>query len=338
MVIFQILAVYYQSLNDLSSASAFCDKAIHQCSLMRDLQLLIIPSMKNKSKESISEVKLQQHSDILLSQPLKCEIIFLLSEATKTFADADTKQCFSNSLLQIIENIEREAQISLGLLTFQNFATHLLWLSSSEDPQTLYAYGKKYYQTALTQYKESSPHKDDINDVSHLQNEAHATGLLALGRVFINRKSYPEALQVNQQALEISQSLLGEEQESSATSFWQIGCTQHEMRDYSSALQSHQRALAIRTKQFGEGHESTADSYVSVGLTQHEMQDCTSALQSLQRALAIRIKVFGEEHERTADSYVSVGLTQHKMQDYTSALQSFQRALAIRIIVFGREH
>ena len=64
MVIFQILAVYYQSLNDLSSASAFCDKAIHQCSLMRDLQLLIIPSMKNKSKESISEVKLQQHSCI----------------------------------------------------------------------------------------------------------------------------------------------------------------------------------------------------------------------------------------------------------------------------------
>ena len=217
MVIFQILAIYYQSLNDLSSASAFCDKAIHQCIVMRNLQLLIIPSMKNKSEQSISEVKLQQHPDILLSQPLKCEITFLLSEATKTFADADTKQCLSNSLLQIIENIEREAQITLGLLTFQNVVTHLLWLSSSEDHQTLYASGIKYYQTALTQYKESSP--NDFNDVGHLQKEAHARGLLDLGRVFINRKSYPEALQVNQQALEISQRLLGEEQESSAKSF-----------------------------------------------------------------------------------------------------------------------
>ena len=338
MVIFQILAVYYQSLNDLSSASAFCDKAIHQCSLMRDLHLLITPSMKHESKECISEVKLQQHSDILLSQPLKCEITFLLSEATKTFADADTRQCLSNSLLQIIENIEREAEISLGLLTFQNVATHLLWLSSSEDPQTLYASGIKYYQTALTQYKESPPHKDDINDVSHLQNEANARGLLALGRVFINRKSYPEALQVNQQALEISQRLLGEEQESSATSFWQIGFTQHEMHDYSSALQSHQRALAIRTKQFGEGHESTADSYVSVGLTQHEMQDYTSALQSYQRALAIRINVFGKEHENSADCHFNLGATQYAMHDYTSALQSHQRALAIRIKVFGEEH
>ena len=137
MVIFQILAVYFQSLNDLSSARAFYDKAIRQCSVMRDLELLIIPSMKNENKESINEVKLQQHSDILLRQPLKCEITFLLSEATKTSADADTKQCLSNSLLQIIENIEREAQISLGLLTFQDVATKLLWLTSSEDPQTL---------------------------------------------------------------------------------------------------------------------------------------------------------------------------------------------------------
>ena len=338
MVIFQILAVYFQSLNDLSSARAFYDKAIRQCSVMRDLELLIIPSMKNENKESINEVKLQQHSDILLGQPLKCEITFLLSEATKTFADADTKQCLSNSLLQIIENIEREAQISLGLLTFQNVATKLLWLSSSEDPQTLYAYRIKYYQAALTQYKESSPNKDNLNDVRHLQNEAHARDLLDLGRVFIKRKSYPEALQANQQALEISQRLLGEEHESTADSYFSVGVTQYEMHDYTSALQSHQRALAIRIKALGEEHEKTADSYRDVGVTQYQIHDYTSALQSHQRALGIRIKLFGEEHEKTADSYRDVGVTQHAMHDYTSALQSHQCALAIRIKLFGEEH
>ena len=317
MVIFQILAVYFQSLNDLSSARAFYDKAIRQCSVLRDLQLLIIPSMKNENKESINEVKLQQHSDILLGQPLKCEITFLLSEATKTFADADTKQCLSNSVLQIIENIEREAQISLGLLTFQNVATHLLWLSSSEDPQTLYASRIKYYQAALTQYKESSPNKDNLNDVRLLQNEAHARDLLDLGRVFIKRKSYPEALQANQQALEISQRLLGEEHESTADSYFSVGVTQYQMHDYNSALQSHQRALAIRIKVFGEEHERTANSYRELGVTQCQMHDYNSALQSHQSALAIRIKVFEEEHERTADSYRELGVTQYEMHDYT---------------------
>ena len=326
IVIFQILAVYFQSLNDLSSASAFYEKAIRQCSVMRDLHLLIVPSMKTESKESINEVKLQQHSDILLSEPLKCEITFLLSEATKTFADANTKQCLSNSLIQIIENIERAAEITLGLLTFQNVVTHLMWLSSSDDPQTLYASGIKYYQTTLTQYKESCPNKDDFNDVSHLQNEAHARGLLHLGTVFMERKSYPEALQANQQALKISQRLLGEEQESSAESYGLLGLTQHEMRDYSTALQSHHRALAICIKVFGEEHERTADSYSQLGVTQYAIHDYTSALQSHQRALAIRIEVFGEEHESTADSYFGLGVTQYVMNNYTSALKFHQRA------------
>ena len=47
MIIFQILAVYFQSLSDFPSARTFYDKAIHQCSALRDWQLLIIPSMKS---------------------------------------------------------------------------------------------------------------------------------------------------------------------------------------------------------------------------------------------------------------------------------------------------
>ena len=310
MVIFQILAVYFQSLNDLSSARAAYDKAIRQSSVMRDLQLLIIPSMKNENKESINEVKLQQHSDILFSQPLKCEIAFLLSKATKTFADANTKQCLSNSFLQIVENVERGGEITFGLLTFQSVATHLLWLSSSEDPQTLYPSRIKYYQAALTQYKESSPNKDNLNNVRYLQNEAHVRGLLDLGRVFIMRKSYPEALQANQQALEISQRLLGEEHESTADSYSELGETQYTIYDYTSALQSHQSALAIRIKVFGEKHERTADSYRHLGVTQYQMHDYNTALQSYERALAICMKLFGEDNERTAHCYMHVKVTQ----------------------------
>ena len=152
MAIFQILAVYFQSLNDLSSATTFYDKAIHHCSAMRDWQLLIIPSMKSKTKESINKVKLHKNSDILLSQPLKCEIIFLLSKATRSFADANTKQCLSNTLLQIAENIERQVQITPGLLTFHNtvLVTHLKSHLRGEHPdQNLYAARLKNYQEAV---------------------------------------------------------------------------------------------------------------------------------------------------------------------------------------------
>ena len=335
MVIFQILAVYFQSLNDLSSASAFYDKAIHQCSAMRDWQLLIIPSMKNEGKESINEVKLQQTSDILLSQPLKCEIIFLLSEAAKTFADANTKQCLTNLLLQIVENIEREVQITHGLLTFHKVVTHLSWVLSGEDPQRLYAARIKYYQEALN---EKSPKTDNFENAIHLQNKALVSGLLDLGAVFRQTQRFPDALQANQQALEISKKRLGEEHESTADSHRELGETQANMHNYPLAHQSFQRSLAIRIKLFGEEHERTADSYRDLGVTQHEMKDYNAALQYFQRALTIRIKLFGEEHESTSDIYRELGVTQHQMKDYNAALQSKQRALTIRIKLFGEEH
>ena len=338
MVIFQILAVYFQSVNDLSSASTFYDKAIHQCSAMRDWQLFIIPSIKGETRETINEVKLQKNSDILLREPLKCEIAFLLHGATKAFVDANTKQCIHNCLVQIVENIEREVQITPGLLTFHSVVTNLLWKLSSQDPAKLYAARIKYHESALTQCKESALNIDKFEDVSHLQNEALARCLLDLAKVFKERKSYHEALQANQQALEISERILGEKHESTADSYRELGVTQNNMGDFTSALQSHQRALAIRIKLFGEEHESTADSYRQLGVTQNNMHDYSAALQSHQRALTIRLKLFGEDHESTADSYRQLGVTQYNMHDYSAALKSHQRALAIRIKLFGEEH
>lgn len=104
LVIYQILVVYYQSLNDSSSANKFYNKAHHQCSSMGDWQLLIIPSLTSQTKETTNEVP----SSILPIQPLKCEIACLLSEATKIVADSKTKQCLNSSLLQIVEDVKKE--------------------------------------------------------------------------------------------------------------------------------------------------------------------------------------------------------------------------------------
>ena len=328
MVIFLILAVYFQSLNDLSSASTFYDKAIHQCSAIRDWQLLIIRSTKSKSKESINEVKLQQNSDILLGPPLKCEIIFLLSKATETFADANTKQCLSNTLLQIVDNIERQVKITPGLLTFYNtvLLTHLSRHLSGEDPE------KQINVARLKNYQ------DAVKKLFGDEHKCTADRYFNLGVTQHEMKDYKAALRSKQRALAIRLKLFGEEHESTADGYFSLGVTQHEMKDYKAALQSEQRALAIRLKLFGEKHESTADSYFSLGVTHHKMKDYKAALQSKQRALAIRIKLFGEEHESTADSYRELGVTQHEMKDYKAALQSEQRALAIRIKLFGEEH
>ena len=334
LVIFQILVVYYQSLNDSSSANKFYNKAHHQCSSMGHWQLLIIPKTTSQTKETTNEVP----SRILPNQPLKCEIACLLSEATKIFADSNTKQCLNNSLLQIVEDVEKEIQISLGLLIFHRVVTNALWVSGREDPVKLYAARINYHQAALKQGRESSSENYNVECLTSMQNEALAKCFLDLGTAFIRNMNYPEALQANQRALDITKRFLGEEHESTADSYRQLGVSQYNMHDYNSALQSHKRALAIRIKVFGDKHESTADCYVELGAIQHSMKDFESAFQSQQRALDIRIKKLGKERERTAESYRQLGVTQNDLHDYKSAFQSFQNALAIRISLFGVEH
>ena len=335
LVIFQILAVYYRSLNDFSSASAFYDNALHECSGVEDRDLLVISSMTRETKKTTNEIHIQSDSEILLNQPLKCEIALLLS----SFSDSDTEQYTSNVVLQVLESVEREVKVSVGLLSFQRNVTLFLWGLSCEDPIKLYMSRINYHQTVLEKYKNSScRQKEESSGFTDIHNEALAKCYKDLAEVYKERMNYPEALQAIQQALLVTRKHFGEEHESTADSYRELGVTQHQMHDYKAALQSHQRALDIRIKLFGEEHESTADTYKQLGVTQHQMRDYKAALQSNQRALDILIKLFGEEHKSTADSYETLGVTQHEMQDYKPALQSNQRALAIRIKLFGEEH
>ena len=214
--------------------------------------------------------------------------------------------------------------------------TNALWVSGSGDPVKLYAARINYHQAALTQGGESSSENYIVECLTSIQYEALAKCFLDLGTAFLRNMNYPEALQANQRALDITKRFLGEEHESTADSYRQLGITQNDLHDYKSAFQSFKCALTIRVKLF-EDHESTADSYRQLGVAQYNLDDYRSALQSQQRALAIHIKRFGD-HKVTAESYRELGITQYSLCDYKSALQSQQCALAICIKLFGEDH
>ena len=76
LVIFQILAVYYRSLNDFSSASKFYDKAKLECSGVEDWDLLVISSMTRETKETTNEIHIQSDSEVCVNQPLNAKLPF----------------------------------------------------------------------------------------------------------------------------------------------------------------------------------------------------------------------------------------------------------------------
>ena len=297
LLIFQILACYYEALNDFYNASNFYFKSLHLCSAGGDRKLLIIRPPKSKANDAKDEIQVGKMSDTLLNEPLEFNFAYLLSKATEVFSDAKTKQYSSNLVLQMLECLEKEVRISPGLLIFHRAVIQLLWKLNSEDPVNFFWSRIKYHEQILEQYQESLLTNDEYggNLYTQIQTETLVKCYIDLGNVYRQEKNYSEALQSNRRALDIATTFFGEKHESTADSYGELGVTQNNMHDYSAALQSHQHALAIRIKLFGEEHESTADSYMLLGATQNNMHDYRGALQSHQHALAIHLKPIWRE-------------------------------------------
>ena len=329
LVIFQILVLYYNFQNNLSSSSDFYNKALQKCNAVGDTQLLIVSPMEEQANKTDNEKKHQEDTKIVQNQPLKLLVIYLLCQASKYFCDTDTRQYCSDFLRQTLREIETEAQISFGFFNFYRKALYTLaTFNQVDDPVRLYEERIGYHETALKKNSEMSGQR---------HSEALAKCYYDLGILHYNKKNYQASLQAHQRALDITLPLFGEQNASTANFNHELGAAEHALGNYTSALQSFQYALDVKRKLFGEEHASTADSYHLLGITQHELGDYTSALQSKQHALDIRRKLFGEEHASTADSYCDLGITQHELGD-NSALRSLHRALDIRRTLFGEEH
>ena len=341
IIAFQILAIYHCFNKNLSVASHLYRKALQECRAAGDTSLLVIPPIEH-SEFQIDEGEIPgRKSDTLISQPLRLEIMCVLSKATEHFSDNDAKQSISNTVLKIAK--EPNLQPSLGACIFQRNVNSTLnnVLSNPKEAAKLSAARISYHEIALKETKSISSERQpkwNVKLALHVHQEALLKSCLDHGRTLCLMQNYFEALSSYHRALDIALRLSGEEHSSTAESYHALGVTQHKLGDFSSALQSFQRSLEVRVKVFGEVHSSTAASYHSLGIIQHDLGEFTSALQSFQRALDIRVKLFGEEHSSTAESYHLLGVTQHKLGDFTSALQSFQRSVDVRVKAFGEEH
>ena len=344
-VVFQILASFYKFQTNVTNSTKFFSLAQNECRLAGDTQLLVIPPPEKQGKETTeNETNPQRDTSVLLNQPLKLEVIYLVSKAAKNFIDTDTKTYLDSAVFQILNEVDKQELVSPGLFNFHRIVElvatgHCI---QTEDPIKLYKERISFLETALKQYNHSeecsSERKETTATFYQLHSEALANCYLDLAEFHHHKESYLEALKEKLHSLEMMLELFGKEHASTAYNYYSLGITQHELGDYTSALQSFQHALDVRRKLFGEGFVNIDKSYDSLGGTQFQLGHYTSALQSFQQALDVRRKLFGQEHARTADSYYALGFTHYQLGDYNSALQSDQHALDVRRKLFGEEH
>ena len=338
----QILVTYFLFKKKKATSLELYAKALHECRVLGDTSLLVIPPVNNKELKMIKADMPGQ--DVTITQPLRLEMICIVSKATEMFSDDETKQAISKSVLKMSNQTEKRIlPHSTGSWIFQRNVNWTLSnvLNNPKEASRLCDTWISYHKMTLKQSEKVIP-EDKAKPNQNLDFNLHQEGLfrsyLDCGRALHQMQNYSEAIQSFQRALDVAIGLFGEEHPDTAQSYFSLGATHHALGNYLPALQSHQRALDIRVKLSGEEHEDTARSYFNLGVTQHASGDFLSALQSKQRALDIRLKLFGEEHPNTAECYFSLGVTQHDSGAFSSAVQSKQRALDIRVKLFGEEH
>ena len=342
VTVLQILVTYFLFIEKRATSLELYTKALHECRALGDASLLIIPPVNNKELRMI-EADMPE-LDITTTQPLRLEMICVVSKATEMFSDDETKQAITKSVQRMSNQTEKQIlPHSIGLWTFQRNINSTLnnELNNPEEASKLCDTWIRYHKMTLKQSGEDSP-GDKAKPNKNLDLNLHQEGLFRNyfdhGMALRKMQNYSEAIQSFQRALDVVIDLFNEEHPDTARSYFNLAVTQHASGDFLSALQSHQRALEIRVKVLGEEHPDTAQSYFNLGVTQYALGNFTSALQSDQRALDIRVKLFGEGNPDTAQSYFSLEVTQHSLGNISSALQSDQRALDIRVKLFGEEH
>ena len=348
LVVYQVIALYYQFLNDPSTSTYYYHKARKECNSAADEQLIVIPPLGCKGKEPKNCKKLQTNTfDSGNYWPLQLLVIFHIRKAAKNFFDTDTQQFVINPAFRILNDLQINSKTPFYLFHFCGNVMALLGSTFTEEGivgGSGFEESVTRHQATLEQFKHSTSGPEGKVDStvtfrSQECNQPLAKFYQDFGELHQSKKNYSKALYFKTCALNIIlRTNRQEENAFLAHSYHSLGETQYSLGDFTSALHSAKRALQVRIKVFGEDHASTADSYHLLEKTQYSLGDFTSALQSAKRALQVRIKVFGEDHASTADSYHLLGVTQHSLGDFTSALQSAKRALQARIKVFGEDH
>ena len=120
LIVFQVLALYYQSKNNSLTSSQFHSKALQECRTAEDTNLLVIPATEMKTMQVYGKTT-------LLNKPLELQVTYHVKEASEHFPQSDTDKFLWNALLTTI----KEAEIALpngtpGLFYFHQNAVGML--------------------------------------------------------------------------------------------------------------------------------------------------------------------------------------------------------------------
>jgi Tfp pilus assembly protein PilF len=152
------------------------------------------------------------------------------------------------------------------------------------------------------------------------------------------RARYAEAQKLFERALAISETHLGADDHTTATSLNNLALVLRIQGDLDGAQPLYQRALAIREARLGADHPDTAGSLNNLAGVLRAQGHLDGARPLLERALTILEARRGPDHPATAQSLNNLATVLRAQGDLDAARSLHDRALAVREARLGPDH
>jgi len=162
--------------------------------------------------------------------------------------------------------------------------------------------------------------------------------LVELANVDFYRGHYDESAALNNQALAIDRSTLGEQNPAIAQVYNNLGAIELNRGNYPSSEADYRHALAITEAWYGKKHPETAANLTALAQTLTWEHQDAQAQDLLGQALDIEKVVNGPVSSTVATTVNQLGLLAYYRGQFDSARQYFNQAMDIWEKIYGDQH
>ena len=167
---------------------------------------------------------------------------------------------------------------------------------------------------------------------------SNARRLVAEAQRLRTAAKYKDALDLNEQAMEIFEEQLGPDSLEVALTANRIGTIHFSLGDNAKSEVSLGKALRIFDKILPADSLQLADTLNNIGVIERVKGRLIEAESLFRRSLEIREKALGQEHRLYSQSLVNLGVLYRNRGDNDKAEQTYEKALEIRERVLGKGH
>ncbi|MCH8147603.1 MAG: serine/threonine protein kinase [Planctomycetes bacterium] len=159
-----------------------------------------------------------------------------------------------------------------------------------------------------------------------------------IGIIYRNLGLYDLAIELLQDAVDVSHTAFGEEDLTVARSLHNLGWVFRISGDYERAFSRVSEALAMRRKLLPDNHPDVAASLLILGTVLRYQGKYTEAESMIRESLVIQRKVFGAQHTEIATSLETLAELLEEVGRYDEAESMAREGLAMRRALLDNEH